>query len=67
MNNLPTKEEYARDNNVDFWEMREWSEPMYQCECGGGMRKNLQMVCASYPPMYVYKCNKCGKVDYLSR
>lgn len=63
---LPTKESYVNGLHVPSYDFREWSEPMYQCsECGGGMCKNLQMECASLPPQYIYKCNKCGHTDYL--
>ena len=63
---LPTKESYVNGLYAPSYDFREWSEPMYQCsECDGGMRKNLQKECASLPPLYIYKCNKCGHTDYL--
>lgn len=68
MNNfkLPTKEEYEKAIPIPLsYEPKQWSEPKYQCtECGGGMCKNLMVELASIPPMYEYKCNKCGHVDY---
>ena len=63
---LPTKELYISGLNVPKYDFSEWSEPKYQCtECGGVIRKNLIMECASLPPQYIYKCDKCGHTDYL--
>lgn len=63
---LPTAEEYqlaAIRHNSIFPE--QWSEPKYQCpECGGGMCKNLMVVCTSLPPKYEYRCDRCGHVEY---
>lgn len=62
---LPTKAEYENAIYSPRYEFREWSEPKYECElCGGGMCRNEMLVCASIPPKYKYKCNKCGHVDY---
>ena len=65
------KEEYINQNSINIepmpYEWKEWSEPKYECpKCGGPVRKNLLMVHPSNPPRYTYKCDKCGKVDYLS-
>lgn len=52
-----TKEEYINQNSILFFNNypREWSEPKYQCEkCGGNMRRNEMIVCASNPPMFQY-------------
>ena len=64
--NLPTSEEYKESMESMFkYDFFEWSEPKYQCsECGGGMCRNEMVVCASYPPKYEYRCNKCGNVEY---
>ena len=64
--NLPTSEEYKESmENIFKYYFAEWSEPKYQCsECGGGMCRNEMVVCASYPPKYEYRCNKCGHVEY---
>lgn len=33
---LPTKEEYEKSISISSYEIRQWSEPKYQCsECGG--------------------------------
>ena len=62
---LPTKEEYEKSISISSYEIRQWSEPKYQCsECGGGMCKNLMVTLTSIPPMYEYRCNKCGHADY---
>lgn len=63
---LPTSEEYKESMESMFkYDFSEWSEPKYQCsECGGGMCRNEMVVCASYPPKYKYRCNKCGNVEY---
>ena len=63
---LPSKETYISGFSAPPYDFREWSEPRYKCpKCEGGMCKNLQMVCASLPPMYIYRCNKCGHTDSL--
>jgi predicted nucleic acid-binding Zn ribbon protein len=66
---LPTKEEYeAKTLNRHNFMQRDWSEPKYLCtECNGGMCRNEKVVLASYPPMYEYKCNKCGHIEYQYR
>ena len=63
---LPTAKEYSEAvNKAAFQFTAQWSEPKYQCsECGGGMCRNEMVVCASYPPKYEYRCNKCGHVEY---
>lgn len=64
-----TKDEYIAQNRIYITNANKLSEPKYQCECGGNMRKRLDMVFASYftsyPPKYRYECDKCGKVDFL--
>ena len=63
---LPTRDTYVSRLSVATYDFREWSDPMYKChKCDGGMCKNLKTECASLPPMYIYKCNKCGYTDYL--
>lgn len=63
---LPTKEEFKA--TIKSEPKPEYSEPKYECEkCGGGMCKNNRIVLTSYPPKYLYKCNKCGHVDYMGR
>lgn len=62
---LPTAEEYLASISIETVTMKEWSEPRYQCpKCDGGMCKDLMRVCTSLPPRYMYKCNKCGHVEY---
>ena len=68
MNKLPTKIEYENDIVCPSFEIKEWSEPKYQCqECDGGMCRNEMIVLTTYPPKYEYRCNKCGHVDYQYR
>lgn len=63
---LPTRDEYKAA--IDLEPEPEYSEPKYACEqCGGGMCRNNRIVLTSYPPKYLYKCNKCGYVDYMGR
>lgn len=64
--NLPTSEEYRESMESMFkYSFDELSEPKYQCsECGGGMCRNEMTICASNPPKYEYRCNKCGHVEY---
>lgn len=63
---LPTSEEYREAaQKVVFQFDNEWSEPKYQCpKCGGGMCRNERVALASLPAQYMYRCNKCGNVDY---
>ena len=65
--NLPSAEEFAEmENSITHqFAHTEWSEPKYQCpKCGGGMCKDLMTICTSIPPMYRYRCNMCGHIDY---
>lgn len=32
--------------------------------CGNKMKMDEESVCTSIPPMYIYKCKNCGKVEY---
>lgn len=65
-NDLPTAEEYKQPSFKHIPGMQEYFEPKYQCpECDGIMCKNTMYVLASFPPQYIYKCNKCGRVEYL--
>ena len=66
---LPTAKQYIETieepNFMD--QFTEYSEPKYKCpkiDCGGGMCKNNTIVLTSNPPKFIYKCNKCGCVDY---
>lgn len=63
--NLPTAEEYKAliESNVNV--NKKYSEPKYRCpKCRGGMCRNETMTLTSCPPMYLYKCNTCGNVEY---
>lgn len=64
-----TKEEYIKANQIDYYFFAEQhSEPKYDCpKCKNGkMRKNLSIVLTSYPPKYLYECDNCDHVDYLT-
>jgi ribosomal protein L37AE/L43A len=59
--NLPTAKEYRK--TVDM--ISRWSEPKYQCyKCGGGMCKDLTTVLLTHPAQYIYRCDKCGRIEY---
>ena len=62
---LPTAEEYQKSLE-QFVSNKEWSEPKYLCpKCEeGGMRRREDIVLDSYPPKRLYKCDKCGHIDY---
>ena len=64
--NLPSAEEYrAAAEKFALRFNSEWSEPKYKCpKCDGGMRRNLAITLASYPPQYKYQCDNCGHIDY---
>ena len=35
-----------------------------QCDCGGEMQRVYSNTSTlEYPPMYLHKCNKCGKIE----
>lgn len=55
-----TREEYIQNNQSIYVNNDKYSEPKYTCECGGNVRKRLDIVLASYPPKYQYECDKCG-------
>lgn len=63
---LPTADEYRKSIGVPYDYQYEWSEPKYLCpKCEeGGMRRREDVVLASYPPKRLYKCDKCGHIDY---
>lgn len=62
---LPTAEEYQKSLSQPIFD-EEWSAPKYLCpKCGeGGMRRNEIVVLASYPPKRMYRCDRCGHIDY---
>ena len=63
---FPTAEEYKQPSCKHIPGMQEYFEPKYQCpECDGIMCKNAMMLLPSQPPQYMYKCNKCGRIEYL--
>lgn len=44
---------------------KEWSEPIFKCKvCSGGMCRQNNIVYTSNPPKYMYKCDKCGHIEY---
>lgn len=69
MKNLPTKDEYIQQNSYIVNPLiQQFSEPKYKCpKCeSGGMCKDLTKICTSLPPKYIYQCNSCGYIEYLS-
>ena len=63
---LPTAEEYKKPSFTHDPTMVEYCEPKYQCtECDGIMCRNSMAMLMSMPPQYGYKCNKCGRIEYL--
>lgn len=61
---LPTAEEYAARFNI-YDSFTAWSEPKYKCpKCDGGMCRDETTILTSYPPQRLYRCNKCGHIDY---
>ena len=64
--NLPTAEEYKSSHDKPI-SMLEYSEPKYRCsKCDGAMCKNEMYALMTYPVQFEYKCNKCGRVEYLT-
>lgn len=61
-----TREEYIQNNQESMFRNNNiYSEIKYTCECGGNVRKRLDIVLTSYPPKYQYECDKCSKVEYF--
>lgn len=62
-----TMEEYVSQNEsiLDCFN-QQWSAVKFDCpKCGGGMRKDLTVVLTSYPPRYIYQCDKCKHIEHL--
>ena len=38
----------------------------FTCSCGGKFKRNDEIVYCSYPPKYLFKCDKCGETRVLS-
>lgn len=38
----------------------------FTCQCGGKFKKNDELAYLSYPPKYLFKCDKCGETKVLS-
>ena len=65
---LPSQEDYynRRDRLAIVGEAsNEWSEPLFVCpKCeNSGVRRKEDYVLASFPPRYIYRCDKCGWQD----
>ena len=64
---IPSKDEYflQRDRLALVSEATdEWSAPLFVCvNCGGRVRRKEDYVLASYPPRYLYRCDRCGWQD----
>ena len=61
-----TFDKMSKDAVTTYFEMmKPWSDPVYKCRhCGGGMRRENNMVYASNPPCYRYECDTCGKSEF---
>lgn len=43
----------------------EWKDTDFECpDCGGVMQRHNNVTCTSNPPMYEYRCKKCGAIHY---
>lgn len=43
----------------------DWSDTDFACpDCGGQMQRQNNVVYTSNPPMYGYRCKKCGAFHY---
>lgn len=38
----------------------------FPCPCGGEFKRTDRFVYCSYPPKYLFKCDKCGETRVLS-
>lgn len=69
--NLPSKIQFSKllleHSDIDFGLPERWSKPKYKCElCGGGMCQDSSgVVIGTIPPKFVYRCNRCGHIDYM--
>ena len=61
---LPSKEDYFNSRErlaIGYGTGKEWSEPLFVCPiCGGGVRRNENYFLASFPPVFIYRCDECG-------
>ena len=64
--NILTTGEYKEiANNTISRFIDQWSESKYQCPiCNGEMCKNLNIALLTYPAQYMYRCNRCGYIEY---
>lgn len=38
----------------------------FPCSCGGKFKRNNELIYLSYPPKYLFKCDRCGETKVLS-
>ena len=49
----------------NYWYQPDWVDTNIACpDCGGQMQKQMNVVYTNNPPMYGYKCKKCGAFHY---
>ena len=64
---LPSAKEYLDMRNrlaIVSEASNEWTAPLFACaKCGGGVRRKEDYILTSFPPRYLYKCDKCGMQD----
>ena len=39
----------------------------FPCPCGGKFKRNDELIYLSYPPKYLFKCDRCGETKVLSK
>lgn len=67
-NELPTLEEFVKDHpHIEVVNKATKSEPKYICpECGGNVRKRLDLVLTSNPVKYRYECDNNPNCTYVA-
>lgn len=61
---LPTAEEYRKSEGSTLLEWSSWPNPKYICPCGGNMHLNLTLRFNTDSEVCMYRCDKCGHVEY---
>lgn len=64
---LPSKEDYFNSRvrlAIGYGAGKEWSEPLFKCPfCGGNVRRKEDYLMTSFPPVFIYRCDRCKDQD----
>lgn len=61
---MKTLKELEQESSSIFEGYEEYKPVNAKCEvCGGQLYINNSIILTSYPPMFQYKCSKCGHIE----